>query len=144
MSIEVTWERGPGGLPQMHWSFESEAQDAFSRYGLIHELSAGEQVFERGRGSDALFIVFEGEVAILKDAREVARVGKNQSFGEMGLLLDRPRAATAMTVADSRLLELTKDDLDRIQESEPVWAAKLYRVLAICLAEYLSAATSQG
>ena len=97
-------------------------------------------MFEQGRTSDALYLVLEGEVAILKDGQELARLGPSISFGEMGLLLHRPRGAGARAVTDARVLELSQPDIDQMVEEEPAWAAKLYRVLAECLAEYLAIA----
>ena len=138
MAIKVTWEPGYGRLPRMQWSLEDPALEAFSRFGVVHELTAGENVFEQGRTSDALYLVLEGEVAILKDGKEIARLGKSISFGEMGLLLHRPRGAGARAVMDARVLELSQSDIDQMLEDEPMWAAQLYRVLAECLAEYLS------
>lgn len=143
MAIKVTWEKGYGRLPRMQWTLEDEALGAFSRFGVIHELTAGEDLFEQGRHSDALYLVQSGEVALLKDGQEIARVGKNISFGEMGLLLHRPRGAAARSVTDSRVLELSQSDIDQMLEDEPLWAAKLYRVLAECLAEYLALSTEE-
>jgi len=140
MAIKVTWEKGYGRLPRMQWSLEDPALKTFERFGVVHELTGGEDVFEQGRHSDALYLVLEGEVAILKDGQEIARLGKSISFGEMGLLLHRPRGAAARAVMDSRVLELCQGDIDQMLEDELRWAAKLYQVLAECLAEYLALA----
>lgn len=138
MAIKVTWEPGYGKLPRMQWSLEDPAFETFSRFGVVHELTGGENVFEQGRTSDALYLVLEGEIAILKDGAEITRLGPSISFGEMGLLLHRPRGAGARAVTDARVLELAQPDIDQMLEEEPMWAAKLYRVLAECLAEYLA------
>jgi CRP-like cAMP-binding protein len=141
MTIKVTWEPGYDKLPRMQWALEEEAFHTFSRFGVVHELTASENVFEQGRRSDALYIVLDGEIAILKDAEELTRIGPSISFGEMGLLLQRPRSASARAITDARVLELGQADIDRMLEEEPVWAARLYRVLGECLAEYLALST---
>lgn len=138
MAIKVTWEPGYDQLPRFFWTLEEDAQALFEQYGIVNELTTGENVFKQGQKADALYIVLEGEVTILKDGLEIARVGQSVSFGEMGLLLGQPRGATARAVADSRILELGQSDLDRMVAEEPAWAARLYRVLAECLAEYLA------
>lgn len=143
MAIKVTWEKGYGRLPRMQWSLEDPALEAYQRFGVVHELTEGEDVFEQGRHSDALYLVLEGEVALLKDGAEIARLGKSISFGEMGLLLGRPRGAAARAFTDSRVLELAQSDIDQMLEDEPIWAARLYRVLAECLAEYLALAAEE-
>jgi SulP family sulfate permease len=141
MSMKVRWVPRGEGPPQLHWALDVQAHAALARYGVIHELTANEPVFEQGRPSDALYLVLDGDVAVLKDGQAIARIGPNHSFGEMGLLLGRPRAAEVRSVSEARVLELSRRDLDRMLEAEPTWAARLYRVLAECLAEYLSQAT---
>jgi len=138
MSIKVSWEAGYDRLPRLQWDLDPKAFAVFEQYGIVHELTAGENVVDQGRTSDALYLVLDGELAILKDGEEIARIGKNLSFGEMGLLLKRPRGATARAVVDARVLELGQGDIDRMMEEEPKWAALLYRVLAQVLAEYLA------
>ena len=138
MTIKLSWEPGYDRLPRLQWTIDDEELAVMSRFGVIHELTEGENVFEQGKTSDALYLVLEGEVAILKDAAEIARVGQHISFGEMGLLLDQPRSATARAIMDSRVLELSRSDVEQMLEDEPTWAARLYRVLAETLAEYLA------
>ncbi|MDJ0975851.1 MAG: cyclic nucleotide-binding domain-containing protein [Planctomycetota bacterium] len=137
MSIEVQWATGHDRFPRLHWVLDEKAFNAFSQYGIVHELTAGETVFEVDRPSTALYLVVNGEIVIQRGEHEVARIGPNHSFGEMGLLLDVPRSAGAAAAIESRVLELSREDLHRMQEESPVWAARLYRVLAECLAEYL-------
>lgn len=141
MSIEVQWAAGHDRFPRLHWVLDEKAFSAFSQYGVIHELTAGEKVFEAERPSYALYIVMNGEILIERDGNEIARIGPNHSFGEMGLLLDTPRSAGAEAAVESRVLEMAREDLHRMQEESPVWAARLYRVLAECLAEYLHRST---
>lgn len=137
MSIEVQWAPGHDRFPRLHWVLDEKAFHAFSQFGVIHELTAGEVIFESERPSHALYIVVNGEIVIHRDDVEVARIGPNHSFGEMGLLLDTPRSAGAKAGVESRVLEMSREDLHRMLEESPVWAARLYRVLAECLAEYL-------
>jgi CRP-like cAMP-binding protein len=84
----------------------------------------------------------DGEVAIVKGEEVLTTIGANTSFGELGLLLGQKRAAAAKAATDARVIELASWDLDRMVEEDPVWAARLYRVLAECLAVYLAKAIS--
>lgn len=137
MSIEVQWASGHDRFPRLHWVLDEKAFNAFSQFGIVHELTEGETIFEADRPSTALYVVVNGEIRIERDGNEIARIGPNHSFGEMGLLLDTPRSAGAVAAIESRVLELSREDLHKMQEESPTWAARLYRVLAECLAEYL-------
>ncbi len=138
MPIKVVLESGYERLPRFLWTEDDPAYEAFQDYGILNELTAGEDVFEQGTTSNSLYLVIGGELAVLIDGKEVARLSSHLSFGEMGLLLEQPRTATVRAIADSTVLELAQGDIDRMLAEEPARAAHLYRVLAECLAQYLT------
>lgn len=144
MTQPPDWQPIDDRFPRLYWRLDEAAHEAFSRYGTIHELQAGETVFDEGSSSFSLFLVLDGEVAISHQGKPVAQVGRNFSFGEMGLLLDKPRGGTAEAMKPSKLLELTRADIQLMQEKDPIWSTRLYRVLAECLAEYLQKAAQGG
>jgi CRP-like cAMP-binding protein len=137
MTGSDSWSAIDDRFPRLYWRLDEEAYVAFGRYGTLHEAAEGEIVVKEGMPSMSFFLVLEGEVALTAKGQEVARVGEHFSFGEMGMLLDLPRAGTATATKPSKLLELTRVDMQLMQEKEPVWSTRLYRVLAECLAEYL-------
>ena len=137
MSHPPAWKPIDDRFPRLHWRLDEAAYEAFGRFGTEHEVAAGETIFPEGSPSMSLFLVLEGEVSLSVKGEEIGRVGQNFSFGEMGLLLDVPRGGSAEAVTPCRLLELSRADLQLMQEQEPVWSTRLYRVLAECLAEYL-------
>jgi CRP-like cAMP-binding protein len=125
------------GLLRMSWELEDPAFAAFQRYGAVVKAPKGKTIFKKGEPSDSLFLVLEGSVSVERDGKVLGVIPMTNSFGEMGLLLGVRRSGDAIAAADSRLLELTRRDLDRMLEEEPAWAARLFKVLAECLAEYL-------
>ena len=143
MSIQIDWEPGNDRFPRLHWVLDDKAIKAFSHFGVIHELTEGEPVFQHDKPSHALYLVINGEVVISRSGNEIMRATPNHSFGEMGLILNTPRSADAHAAVDSRVLELSREDLGRMMEEDPIWAARLYRVLAECLAEYLHKAAEK-
>ena len=143
MTQSPEWHSVDDRFPRLYWRLDEAAYEAFGRFGTIHEVEAGETIFDEGTSSFSLFLVLDGEIVVSREGAPVAKVGKNFSFGEMGMLLDRPRGGTAEASTPSRLLELTRADIQLMQEKEPIWSTRLYRVLAECLAEYLQKA-AQG
>ena len=69
------------------------------------EYLSGEELFHQGDYGDAVYIILEGEADILVDsstgAVKVATLGKNDIIGEIAILCDVPRTATAVAVATS-------------------------------------------
>jgi CRP-like cAMP-binding protein len=73
-------------------------------------------VFEGDTG-DSMFIVFEGIVSIAKGGKEIAKLEKGASLGEMALLDNEPRSADAVAKTDSVLLKINQDVFYELMES---------------------------
>jgi hypothetical protein len=72
--------------------------------------AAGEQVFAQGDAGDRFYLIESGEVAVLLDGAEMARLGSGDYFGEIALVRDVPRTAGIRVVADAELLALDRDE----------------------------------
>lgn len=99
---------------------------------------AGERVFDIHDHGDQMYIVLSGKVGISLDAdprtgQFVRVLGAGECFGEMSLLDDQPRSATAHVLEDAVLLSLTKETLREIVASYPELAFGLLRSLSLRL-----------
>jgi len=86
-------------------------------------------VQENGPG-DAMYIITSGSVKISYytiDGQEVilALLDAGAFFGEMALLDDEPRSATVITMEDSELAQIRRQDFNRLLESSPELTRKL-------------------
>ena len=74
------------------------------------DFPAGAVLFEEGDPGSRMYVIQSGEVRIVKrvGSREItlARLGPGEAFGEMALLEDQPRSATAVVEAPARILEI--------------------------------------
>jgi hypothetical protein len=73
------------------------------------QVGAGETVFRQGDAGDRFYIVDSGEVEIEIDGREANVLGPGESFGEIALLRDIPRTATARARKATQLFALERD-----------------------------------
>jgi MFS family permease len=73
-------------------------------------LEDGDLVFSRGDPGDRFYVVDDGAVAIESDGRELARLDAGESFGEIALLRDVPRTATARALGETRLYALERNE----------------------------------
>ena len=77
-----------------------------------------EAIISAGDPTDSLFIVISGRLKVSmgdEQGREVilAILGPGEFFGEMGLLDDRPRSASVVTLEPCELLSISKTDFKR-------------------------------
>jgi CRP-like cAMP-binding protein len=111
----------------------------------------GDVVFREGDPGKGLFIVLEGAVAITQAAPGgdlvLRSLGPGACFGELALIDDLPRSATARVTAPSRLLILYRTDFEALVEGSPGIARVVLRNLLRTLATYVrrtNAADSHG
>jgi CRP-like cAMP-binding protein len=107
---------------------------------LLHERSfvGGETIFEMDRPASAMFMIVKGRVEIYlpgdlaedKAERHLATLGDGAFFGELALIFDAPRSASARALEDTKLLAYSRDDLQSLLEEDPVAAARIYESLA--------------
>ena len=75
------------------------------------EVGAGEMLVRAGGPADKFFIVVDGEVEMLQGEDQiVATLGPGQFFGEMAIMLDRPRTASVRATTPTTLLSLERDE----------------------------------
>jgi signal-transduction protein with cAMP-binding, CBS, and nucleotidyltransferase domain len=92
----------------------------------VHEVdvAAGELVFTQGDVGDAFYVVASGAVELDASGTVVAVQERGGWFGEIALLRDVPRTATARALLDSRLLRLERHAfLDAVSSSSASSAA---------------------
>lgn len=100
----------------------------------------GDVVFEEGDPGRALFVVVEGEVEITRASAQGAyvlnKLGPGDAFGELALIDDFPRSATARVATPGRLLILYKSDFDALIDGNARIAVVVMRNLSRVLAIY--------
>jgi CRP-like cAMP-binding protein len=103
------------------------------------DFSAGETIFREGDLGTEMYIISEGKVEILnrmgEDDRVLAVLEKGDFFGEMSVLEDLPRAATARALTDSRLLQINGSTFDQMLQGNPEIAVRMMRKLSRRLRE---------
>ena len=112
------------------------------------EYAVGETVFLQGDPGKALFIVLSGKILILRSRNaveeQVASLDQGSYFGELALIDDQPRSASARAAEPSVLLILYKSDFDDLIEGHRVLAIKVMANLLKALAGYVRVSQSRG
>lgn len=110
-----------------------------ARKGYALELKAGEYVFREGELGLEMYIINEGKVEILNHVGDeeqiLAVLEKGDFFGEMSVLEDLPRAASARALTDIRLLQINGSTFDQLLQGNPEIAVRMMRKLSRRLRE---------
>jgi len=114
----------------------SEVLDSLEK--IIHEktLTAGEVLFAEGDKGENFYIIKSGKIDILKSDNipdkkvKLATRSKGDFFGEMSLLEDSPRFATAKATNDSTVLVFSRNNFQQLLNENPSIAMKVLGVLS--------------
>jgi signal transduction histidine kinase len=103
--------------------------------GMTREvrLSSGEQLFEEGKKGDLAYVIKNGQIEIskLSDGTNLllAVRGAGELIGEMALLEDAPRMASAHAASDCQLLAIGREQLEELLSSSPSSARAMLRTV---------------
>jgi hypothetical protein len=103
------------------------------------EVPAGDFIFREGELGTEMYIVNEGRIEISKhvggEDKVLAQLEKGDFFGEMAILEDLPRAASARALSDARLLMINGSTFDQMLRTNPEIAVRMMRSLSRRLRE---------
>jgi CRP/FNR family cyclic AMP-dependent transcriptional regulator len=109
----------------------------FSRFGK--SIPAGTALFQEGDKGEEMFIIQSGRVKISKRIRGVektlATLEKGEFFGEMAILNDKPRSASAETLENCEMLVIDRKTFDALIRGNSEIAVRFIKRLADRLRE---------
>lgn len=112
-----------------------DALVAVAQKASIHSLSEGDVLMRRGEVGNSLFMVNEGWFKIVTEDAQggeliINKTAPGETIGEMALLDEAPRSATAIALTPARVLELKKDSFYEILDQRPDVALTVIRSLS--------------
>ncbi len=140
--LDISRMENKEGVWEVTWQFEDDSFDTLRTIAEDLSFKAGTTVFREGDPADGMYLVVEGAALVMRrtksgEERTVAIITEGQSFGELGLLVDRPRQATVNAGTNLRVLKITRYALELLHKNAPDLAFMMYQVLARSLAEQL-------
>ena len=91
---------------------------------------AGTIIFHQGDAANEMFVIKSGQVRILLGNRTLAELRADNIFGEMALIDDEPRSASAIAITDVELVPVSERQFLFMVSQTPYFALKVMRVLA--------------
>lgn len=98
------------------------------------EFVAGEHILRQGDDGDEVFVLVSGRVRFYQEIEgqriERGEAGPGAVFGEMAMLVDSPRTASAVAAEDCVVRTITRETLEQEVGGMKPWLATLVRTLA--------------
>ncbi len=118
-------------IPLFQGLNEKEHRDILERIILMY-YPKDYELFSEGEMGDALYIIKNGAVEIFHPAKtedeeikKVAQINDNGFFGEMALVTEEKRNASAKTLLDCEIFILSRDDFKKLLDSNQTMAEQI-------------------
>ena len=100
----------------------------------------GETIIEENTPADSFYIIFRGKIEISKCFEDGEQFvlgihSDGEFFGEMAILDERPRSATARALESTTVLEISRSDFETLLHTAPVLAYTIMKALSSRLRE---------
>lgn len=107
---------------------------AISEIAQIAKFPQDSLIFREGDPGDKMYILVSGKVEIYKDIGASDRemkitIDEKETFGEMAILDDYPRSASARVLEDSVFITIGREEFREILNSYPEIASSLISLL---------------
>jgi signal transduction histidine kinase len=105
------------GLSPVEWQ-------GLRRIAQERQFAAGQEIFREGDPGDGVHVIRDGSVEIahltdLQEHRVFSRLGPGEIFGEMAVIEDLPRSATATAAKDTRVYFIPRDEMLALLKRSP-------------------------
>lgn len=102
----------------------------FSRFAKIYE--KGEVIFSEFEKGDTFYLIQSGQVQLVKIVNGIEKnldiLKASEIFGEMAILENSPRSATAIALNQVKVLEFNKENFEVLMTGNPAIAMKLLKL----------------
>ncbi len=107
----------------------AELKQEVGEQAVVHQ-PVNKVIVSEGTTGVFMYAVIEGTVEISIQSKVVERIGAGGIFGEMALVDQGPRVATAIAATDCTLLNINRSDFLALVKSRPEFGLSLLRALA--------------
>jgi len=90
----------------------------------------GEYIFRRGEAAKVMYLIIEGEVDLMLDDSVVETAEEGSFIGEMALIDEEPRSASARARGDCRVFPIDEAHFQLLVKETPFFALQMMKTLA--------------
>lgn len=102
----------------------------FTSTGNMLRLAPEEAIFREGERGDRMYIVVSGQARIEVGGKYVDTIGPGGIVGEMALLDDSPRSASAIALEECELVPVDEERFLYLVTKSPEFALHVMRIMA--------------
>ncbi|MDX1616218.1 MAG: SpoIIE family protein phosphatase [Candidatus Promineifilaceae bacterium] len=100
------------------------------RAAEIHSFEDGQVIFEAGQRGETMYVILAGQVAITLGDQQIDLLEVGSLFGEMALVDEKPRSATATAVGATSLARIDQTAFAELVQQSPAFALDVMAIMS--------------
>ncbi|HEX7955196.1 MAG TPA: cyclic nucleotide-binding domain-containing protein, partial [Burkholderiales bacterium] len=105
------------------------ARRCFESFGKTQNFAELESIFVEGQASDRMYLLVEGEVSLIRNKKTLDIVRSGEIFGEIAVITQQPRSATAMARKFCQALVMDARQFQQALQTTPEFALMLMNIM---------------
>jgi CRP-like cAMP-binding protein len=105
------------------------ARKCFDSFGKTENVAEMESLFIEGQASDRMYLLVEGEVSLLRNKKTLDIVKAGEIFGEIAVIAQQPRSATAIARKFCQVLVMDARQFQQALQATPEFALMLMNIM---------------
>jgi CRP-like cAMP-binding protein len=105
------------------------ARKCFDSFGKTENFAEMENFFIEGQASDRMYLLVEGEVSLLRNKKTLDIVKAGEIFGEIAVITQQPRSATAIARKFCQALVMDARQFQQALQATPEFALMLMNIM---------------
>jgi CRP/FNR family cyclic AMP-dependent transcriptional regulator len=126
------------------------ALEFFKSAGKPAQIAEGEKIFSENERAiplvrkNKMYLLLKGEVGLVSGSKSIGRVRPGEIFGEMAMISDAPRSASAVAKTACRVIALDDDEFQAALRKKPEFAVMMMSVMIHRLRDTIAQLKSQS
>lgn len=96
----------------------------------VLRMAAGDYIFCKGEAAKVMYLIIEGEVDLMLDDTVIETAKEGTFIGEMALIDEEPRSASARARGDCRVFPIDEARFQLLVKETPFFALQMMKTLA--------------
>jgi len=118
-----------------------------TKYMNLFKVKKKEVIFREGDPGNFMCFIVEGKILVLKKSENgsrilIAELGAKKSLGEMAMIDQAPRSASAIAAKDTTLLTISEKNFNKLIQDHPKVGNILLKRLSVILCAYIRKTSS--
>jgi CRP-like cAMP-binding protein len=108
---------------------DMDMRNLFKNDTNVKNYEAGDVIFEQDKPGENMYVIMDGEIDIQCNGQSIAKANPGETIGEMALIDNQSRCATAVALTPCKLVEVDENRFKLLVQQTPHFALQVMKMM---------------